>query len=55
MNPEISYKAEVLELLGNNVMMCEEYKKSLELISEIGDEKLIEKYSNMISQKCEEK
>tara|TARA_Y100001954_G_scaffold158912_1_gene168691 strand:- start:48 stop:1994 length:1947 start_codon:yes stop_codon:yes gene_type:complete len=49
------YKAEVLELLGNNVMMCEEYKKSLELISEIGDEKLIEKYSNMISQKCEEK
>lgn len=46
------YKAEVLELLGNNLMMCEEYKKSLELISEIGDEKLIEKYSNMISQKC---
>jgi len=49
------YKAEVLELLGNNVMMCEEYKKSLELISEIGDEKLIEKYSNMISEKCEAK
>lgn len=46
------YKAEVLELLGNNLMMCEEYKKSLELISEMGDEKLIEKYSNMISQKC---
>jgi len=49
------FKAEILELLGNNVMKCEEYKKSLELISEIGDEKLIEKYSNMISKKCEAK
>ena len=49
------FKSEILELLGNNVMMCEEYKKSLELISEIGDEKLIEKYSNIISEKCDTK
>lgn len=45
-------KAELLEKLGNNLMMCEEYKKSLELISEFGDDEIFQKYSALINEKC---
>lgn len=50
-----SYKAEILEMLDNKVMMCVEYKICLELISETGDKELFEKYSNIISEKCDTK
>jgi tetratricopeptide (TPR) repeat protein len=50
-----SYKAEILEMLDNKVMMCEEYSKVLELIYETGDKELFEKYSNIISEKCDTK
>jgi len=46
------FKAELLEKLGNNLMMCEEYKKSLELISELGDDEIFQKYSALINEKC---
>ena len=48
-------KAEILGMLDNKVMMCEEYSKVLELIYETGNDELFEKYSNMISEKCDTK
>ena len=45
-------KAEILKVLGNEVMMCEEYSKALKLISETEDDESFEKYSTMISKIC---
>ena len=48
----IILKAELLEKLNNNLMMCEEYKRAIEALKELEENEKAEKYSKILAEKC---